>query len=206
MVACQQIPCCNTPGCKGHLNSDGWSKTLHRVMGMSRTELLCYSKLRYSTCKRSTYADVMVFPLNLLNSLTESHSSVLDKVLAALGPAVTGCLPLVITRRGAMNMEAFNRRINVAVSTGTAFADIARQLAELYNSAYWEAANHHTEVAVRRDVILKRFLAASLQGTDVVINAPSSFSSIDAEMTTMADAAIRTANLIRRLNRSRWIT
>jgi hypothetical protein len=82
-----------------------------------------------------------------------------------------------------MTKEAFNL-INAAVSTGTAFAGIAGQLAELYNSAYWEAANHYTEVAVRRDVILKAFLAASLHRTDpeVAVDTPPTFPSIDGQV------------------------
>ena len=106
-----------------------------------------------------------------------------EDVLAALGPTVAGCLPLVITRKGAMTREAFNL-VNAAVSRGAAFDGVAAQLRELHHSAYWEAGNYFTEVAAWRDKTLHNWLANSLHKSnpDVGIDPPTAFSSIDGQV------------------------
>lgn len=81
-----KIPClvCKNehPSASCYLSSNGYARKLRRVMGLSRTHFLYYSSLR---CKTET------------GGCGKQYSSVSKEILDLLGPAVSGCLPLIIT-------------------------------------------------------------------------------------------------------------
>lgn len=105
---------------------------------------------------------------------------VTERMLQAVGTAVANVLPLIITRGGAMTKEAFNN-VNSDISKGTAFDQVAANLAEARNTIYWSTALQYTAVLNRRHRIMVAWKSTSLhaRNENVTFHQPPHFSSID---------------------------
>jgi hypothetical protein len=123
-----------------------------------------------------------------------------EDMLRAVGPAVSGTMSLLITRKGAMTLEAYDA-IDAAISDGATFDSVASQLSQKYNTAYWRADLEYTRVAARRDEILKAaYKANSYQGfntgQDLTIDIPLSFDTIDGKVRVwISNVGIKQVNM-----------
>ena len=110
---------------------------------------------------------------------------VTEDMLRAVGPAVSGTMPLLITRKGAMTLEAYDV-VDAAISDGASFDSIASQLSQNYNTAYWRAGLEYSRVAARRDEILKAYKASTYRGFNIgpelTIDIPPAFDTIDGKV------------------------
>ncbi len=156
-----QIPC-RREGCSGTMCGGGWAPNLRRVMGVSRTHYLLYLNLRCNDCNGQ-------------------ESSVTDRVLEHLGPAVRSSLPLIITRKGALDKDVFNL-ISAQLGTGSSFSSTASQLREMHNASFWESHEQYTHFAATRDSNLKKALQRSIHRTrnpPMQVDVPASFADME---------------------------
>ena len=94
--------------------------------------------------------------------------------MSQLGPLVTSMLPLVITRKGAMENCVFDL-INFDCASGNPFLEVEKKLKELYAMHKWRLALQYTLLAKKRDEELTRQMSSSLYRNQGTIQSPRPF-------------------------------
>lgn len=92
-------------------------------------------------------------------------SSLHESVLKQLGPAVTEQLPLIITRKCAME-RALLQELNCCAGRGVSFSFVAAKLKEMANEEYFRIQRLYYATADQRVRNILKMPGASLSGFD----------------------------------------